>query len=65
MVLQPQQDPLTLIKAMVAAAVPAHEQTRVQNLLIEELRRLHDGVLARYGLRPSDYAEWRRTQRGG
>jgi Fic family protein len=63
-VLQPQQDPLSLIKAMVGAAVPAHEQTRVQNLLIEELRRLHDGVLARYGLRPSDYAEWRRARRG-
>jgi hypothetical protein len=27
-------------------------------LLVEELRRLHEGVLARYGLRPSEFAAW-------
>jgi len=26
---------------------------------VQELRRLHEGVLARYGLRPSDYAHWK------
>jgi hypothetical protein len=31
----------------------------VQALLIEELRRLHEGMLARYGLRPSEYARWK------
>jgi hypothetical protein len=31
----------------------------VQALIVEELRRLHEGVLARYGLRPSEYAAWK------
>ena len=31
----------------------------VQALVVEELRRIHEGVLARYGLRPSDYTLWR------
>jgi hypothetical protein len=30
----------------------------VQALLVEELRRLHEGVLARYGLRPSEFEAW-------
>lgn len=32
------------------------EQAMVQALVIEELRRLHEGVLARCGLRPAEYA---------
>ena len=35
----------------------------VKALVIEELRRLHEGVLARYGLRPSEFAVWRTRQR--
>jgi hypothetical protein len=27
----------------------------VQALIVDELRRLHEGVLARYGLRPSEF----------
>ena len=27
-----------------------------------EIRRLHEGVLARYGLRPSEYATWKAVQ---
>lgn len=37
---------------------PAPKQADVQALLIEELRRLHEGVLARYGLRQPDYVAW-------
>ena len=56
---QPQLDPLSCIERLVAAQVPAPAQPNVQALIVEELRRLHEGVLARYGLRPSDYAAWK------
>lgn len=37
-------------------------QAAVQALIVEELRRLHEGVLARYGLRPSQYTAWKAVQ---
>jgi hypothetical protein len=59
LVTHPELDPLSSIQQSVADRVPAQEQPAVQALIIEELRRLHDGVLARYGLRPSEYAAWK------
>lgn len=35
----------------------------VAALVIDELRRLHEGVLARYRLRPSEFAQWQSSQR--
>lgn len=55
----PELEPLACIQQAVAERVPRGEQAGVQALMIEELRRLHEGVLARYGLRPSEYAAWR------
>jgi Fic family protein len=55
----PELDPLSSIQRSVAELVPEQEQPDVQALIVEELRRLHEGVLARYGLRPSDYAAWK------
>jgi hypothetical protein len=31
----------------------------VRVLIVEQLERLHEGVLARYGLRPSEFAAWK------
>jgi len=31
-------------------------------LVVEELQRLHEGVLARYGLRPAELAAWKAGQ---
>ncbi|WP_338413790.1 Fic family protein [uncultured Sphaerotilus sp.] len=60
-VTQPDRDPLALIdEAVSRAGVPASERADVQALAIEELRRLHEGVLARYGLRPSEFLNWQR-----
>lgn len=60
-VTQPDRDPLALIdEAVSRAGVPARERADVQALAIEELRRLHEGVLARYGLRPSEFLNWQR-----
>ncbi len=35
----------------------------VLKLIVEELRRLHEGVLARYGLRASEFNAWKVLQR--
>ena len=58
-VLHPDLEPLACIQRAVSAQVPRQELPDVQALVVEELRRLHDGVLARYGLRPSDFAAWK------
>jgi len=58
-VLNPQEESIQIIERAVAENVPEREQEVVIALIVEELRRLHEGVLARYGLRPSDYQKWR------
>ncbi|CAG2161102.1 hypothetical protein LMG26411_08000 [Cupriavidus numazuensis] len=58
-VLQPDQDALSVIRQVVTATVPEVDRDNVQALIVEELRRLHEGVLARYGLRPSELAAWK------
>jgi len=55
-ILHAENEPLAHIRRTVARHVPEHEQPSVQALIVEELRRLHEGVPARYGLRPSEYA---------
>lgn len=64
-VCDPATDPLVVIQQQVALQVPQPQQAAVQALIIEELRRLHEGVLARYGLRPSDFAKWKAAQSEG
>ena len=63
-VTNPELDPLTCIQQAVAKRVAEHERANVQALIVEELRRLHEGVLARYGLRPSQYAAWKALRDG-
>lgn len=58
-ILHPEHDPISRIEGCVAANVPGQAQKDVQALIVEELRRLHEGVLARYGLRPSEYEMWK------
>lgn len=62
-VTHPEADAITTISAAVAKQVPDAERANVQALIIEELRRLHEGVLARYGLRPSEFKAWEKVQR--
>lgn len=64
-VLQPNQDALSAIRQVVTAKVPEADRDSVQALIVEELRRLHEGVLARYGLRPSELAAWKASQATG
>jgi len=58
-VTHPGREPMAQIQQAVAEHVPEEERDSVQSLIIEELRRLHEGVLARYGLRPSEYLAWK------
>lgn len=62
LVLHPGDEALRLIEQSVVANVPPREQASVKALIVEELRRLHEGVLARYGLRPSEFARWASAQ---
>lgn len=56
------EDPLTVIRHSVEEHVKKTDRNNVQALVVEELRRLHEGVLARYGLRPSEFAAWKSSQ---
>ena len=54
----PHADMLAAI-AQATAQVPQADRDEVQALAVQELRRLHEGVLARYGLRPSELVAWK------
>ena len=62
-VLHPENEPIASIRRSVVRDVPEQERSSVQALIVEELKRLHEGVLARYGLRPSEYAAWKTVHR--
>ena len=51
----PNEDPLVKIQHRVISVVPVADQSSIQALVLEELRRLHPGSLARYGLRPTEF----------
>ena len=57
-VLHTNRDAFEIIQNTVQANVEVQHQAEIQTLIIEELRRIHEGVLARYGLRPSEYQAW-------
>jgi Fic family protein len=59
------ENPLTVIQQGVAKHVSTANRDNVQALIVEELRRLHEGVLARYGLRPSEFVAWKAQQAKG
>ncbi len=62
LVQQPQAKPLGEIERALAT-IPQADRADVQALMVQELQRLHEGVLARYGLRPSELAAWKAGQK--
>jgi hypothetical protein len=58
-VLQPQADAQMVVDATLPADLPEAERQALRALILDELRRLHEGVLARYGLRPSQLQAWK------
>ncbi|WP_201772813.1 Fic family protein [Endozoicomonas numazuensis] len=63
-VLSPDSDPIDLIEALLPEDIQETSRSDLSSLIIEELRRLHEGVLARYGLRPSQFKHWQEVQKG-
>jgi fido (protein-threonine AMPylation protein) len=59
---QPERAPLDVIAECLAQQELGADQDHVKALVIEELRRLHEGVLARYGLRPCEFGQWQSRQ---
>ncbi len=58
-VVRPEQDALALLEGYLQEhGIPEEKRADVLALTLEELRRLHEGVLARYGLRPMQLAAW-------
>ncbi|MFY9180482.1 MAG: Fic family protein [Venatoribacter sp.] len=55
----PQADSLEIIQTNMAQLAPTTEREEIKALVIAELRRLHEGTLARYGLRPAEFYAWR------
>ena len=61
-VLQPHADAQTVLDAALPTDLPDAERQALRALILDELRRLHEGVLARYGLRPSQFKAWQQAQ---
>lgn len=61
-VLQPQADAQTVVDAALPADLPEAECQALRALIFDELRRLHEGVLACYGLLPSQLKAWQQAQ---
>lgn len=53
MVLLPDAGAQTVLDAAQPAGLAPTKRQGLRALILDELRRLHEGMLARYGLRPS------------
>jgi len=52
-----------IIEREAANLVPAEDRTRFVEMAIDELKSLHDGNIARYRLRLSEFRDWKEKQR--
>ena len=55
----PATDPRDVVESALDG-VAEGDRSQLRELVVDELRRLHEGALTRYGLRPAQYLEWRR-----
>ena len=62
-VTHPDQDSVAQVRRNLTGHVDEKDLHNIEALIIQELRRLHEGVLARYGLRPSEFSRWQIRQR--
>jgi hypothetical protein len=61
-VLTPEMDAMVVIEKSLKSSVAEDQRANVAAIIIEDLRRIHEGVLARYGLRLSSYLAWKTRQ---
>ena len=62
-VLNAESDTFSQLRKLVIEWVDEADQEEVQALIVDEIRRLHEGVLARYGLRPSEWLAWQQRRK--
>ncbi len=60
-VLHPNLNSQDIIKNSLKNLVEKQNQPQVSELIIEELKRLHEGVLVRYGLSLTEYKRWQKS----
>jgi hypothetical protein len=60
-VLQPDRNPLDIVREYLAYQVPVVDRSDLEAVIIGELQQLHEGVLMRYRLSPSELADWRES----
>lgn len=58
----PSEPAIEVVHRLLDQLAP-HTRDDVLALAMNELRNLHEGNIARYGLRPSEYNTWRQSQR--
>lgn len=58
----PSEPAIEVVHRLLDKLAP-HTRENVLALAMNELRNLHEGNIARYGLRPSEYNAWRQSQR--
>jgi len=56
---KPDGNTLDIVSLALKKEVKSVDRDNISALVIDELRRLHEGVLARYGLKPSEFVAWR------
>lgn len=56
-ILTPESQPLDIIELLISNEQETDRQN-ISALALEEIRRIHEGVLVRYGLRPSQLEKW-------
>ena len=61
LVREPTAHPLAVIQGEAAKLPESHRAAFIENVT-DDLKRLHEGVLARYGLRLSEFEAWRSHQ---
>jgi hypothetical protein len=53
------KEPLGFLEKISKQNIPETHQEAFTQIIMDDLRCLHEGVLARYGLRPSELDSWR------
>jgi Fic family protein len=51
---------LSVVDSIAEQQIPEQHRTSFTQIVMDDLRRLHEGVLARYGLRPAEFDDWRK-----
>jgi hypothetical protein len=59
----PDENALTLIQKRIDQYVSTVDCENVRALIMEEMRKIHEGVLARYGIYHAEFLAWKAKQR--